>query len=59
MKKWVRQDHFHYNFKDYRQYQHHQDGDLVWTIKTVTYYLSRETNVKTQTSIINLELLLR
>ena len=33
VKKWVRQDHHHYNFKDYRQYQHHQDGDLVLDYK--------------------------
>lgn len=33
VRKWVRQDHSHYNFKDYRQHLHHQDGDLVLDYK--------------------------
>lgn len=29
VKPWMRQRHFHYNFKDYRKYRYCQDGDLV------------------------------
>ena len=33
VKPWVRQEHHHYNFKDYRNHQYHQDNDLVLDYK--------------------------
>ena len=46
VKDWEIGNHRHYNFKDYSQYKHHQDGDLV--LDVINTDISKSTNRRTR-----------